>query len=229
MCIDCLGRVAGRFFGLAVVSVIVATTLTAAPATPGAKSSATNTKTTTKVAVPDSPTSAADAEAHLAADSIAYLVLNLKAHTIEVRLCGVAVKECPFKTDDDDNGAFVHDWYGDGSPQRHVERIFMFRASKILDQEKLSIVAEATKASQDLIQRYVPGRMMILLDSGERIEVLSDADGQEAPFWDRFWERTKWVVASLLGNETLVIHLSGNDAMAVYGVCMQRPALLLIN
>jgi hypothetical protein len=192
----------------------------------GERSPATKTET----APSDYVAAFREAERQLATDSIPYLVFDLRKSRITIKLWGTVVKECSFQISSDTQTAreFRDAWIHSKKAARRVDRVHLFEAAESVGDQELSVVSEVTKARQDQIQRYVPQSMLIVLSDGMRIAVHTDIAGEKLSFWRNTWEKIWCFLSSLLGKKSLTLNLAAPDAMALYGVCLNHPASVLL-
>ena len=193
--------------------------------------SAKKTKSSpSETALENRRTALREADSQTAADTIPYLVLDFHNGRIVFRMGGAVVKECLFHVGSDSQAVreFVDAGTGEKTPLRRVDRVHLFQAAECVGDTVLSIVSEVTRAGEEQIQRYVPESMLIVLSDGTRITAHTDIAGETLSSWRNTKEKVVSFLASLIGKESLTIDLSGPDAMALYGVCRDHPAILLL-
>jgi hypothetical protein len=186
--------------------------------------------TKTETAPSDYVAAFRETERQLATHSTPYLVLDFQRSRITIKLLGAVVKECSFQISSDTQTAreFREAWTHDNQAARRVDRVHLFEAAETVGDQELTVVSEVMKTGRDQIQRYVPQRMLIVLSDGMRIAVHTDVAGERLSFWRNAWENIWCFLSSLLGKKSLSINLAAPDAMALYGVCLNNPAAMLL-
>jgi hypothetical protein len=170
------------------------------------------------------------AEAALAGIDRAYLVLDLAKNRLRLKLRGVIVREFKFTPlgDADEAKAFAGLAAASDTVTKAMVRMHVFDAERQLNDTVLGIVAQATTAPADLLQRYRPGRIAVTFSDRLALDVsAADIVGQPFSWKDNLAEDMRLFADDFFGGECLSIQIGRDDAMSFYGVCRGAPPLLV--
>ncbi|MEW5794966.1 MAG: hypothetical protein AB1772_01270 [Candidatus Zixiibacteriota bacterium] len=171
------------------------------------------------------------AEAALAGGDRPYFILDSKKLRLRLKIRGATVKDYYFKLADGDSED-VKDFCelaGSGdSVAKAMVRLHVFESERQLNDTVLGIVAGATTAPAELIQRYRPERLTVTFQDRLVLDVRAlDINGTESSWSANLAERLRLFADDLLGGETLTIYIPRDDAMSFYGACQNAPPLLV--
>jgi hypothetical protein len=170
------------------------------------------------------------AEAALVGIDRPYLVLDLAKSRLRLILRGVIVREYKFTLlgDSDDAKAFASLAAATDTVPKKMVRMHVFDSERQLNDTVLGIVAEATTAPADLLQRYRPGRIAVTFSDRLALDIrAADIIGKPYSWKDNLAESMRLFADDLFGGECLAIQISRDDAMSFYGVCQSAPPLLV--
>jgi hypothetical protein len=173
---------------------------------------------------------AREAERHLVAEARPYVLLDLKKQEFLIKLQGAKVRRCPFQAADSNALAnFAQGWIRRNQPAQMVDRVHLFAATGVLDDKELQVLSEVSDVDKDRIQRYLPGDMLIVLSSGMRLRITTEKTGGTISFLGNIREDFLSGFWSFLGRKALRVHLTADDAMSLYGLCRNKPGILMIH
>lgn len=189
-------------------------------------------KTPAPPTVPESEYSARfkGAEAALVGLNQPYLILDLTKSLLQLKLRGVPVRDYKFTVtgDADQVKAFRnHAEVGD-TVAKSIVRLHVFEMERQLGDTVLGIVAEATTAPADLIQRYRPKRLSVTFSNKLALDVVAAGVGGQSVSWSAdLAEKLRLLADDWFGGVVLPIQISRDDAISFYGVCKTTPPLLV--
>jgi len=167
-------------------------------------------------------------EDQLAAKELPYLVITPAKRLLQIKLAGTVVRDFHFQfAGDTAAGSFAADWIESGRPARQVGKVHLFEVSKKLNDTVVAVVSRVTKVPEDQIQRYVPQRMLVVLRGGFRIDINSEVEGRPLSSFGNLTQSLRDQFGGLFGAERLEIQVTGDEAMALYGVCQPGTPVLL--
>ena len=169
------------------------------------------------------------AEAALVGLDRPYLVLDLAKSRLRLRMRGVIIREYKFTLlDDSDDAKAFAELAATDTVAKSMVRMHVFEAERQLNDTVLGIVAGATTAPADLLQRYRPGRIAVTFSGRLALDVHAAAIvGKPFSWKDNLAEGMRLFADDLFGGECLSIQISRDDAMSFYGVCRGAPPLLV--
>jgi hypothetical protein len=159
-----------------------------------------------------------------------YLVLDLTKSLLRLKLRGVTVRDYKFTVagDADQVKAFRDHAEAGDTVAKSIVRLHVFEREHQLNDTVLGIVAEATTAPADLIQRYRPKRLSVTFSNKLALDVVAAGVGGQSVSWSAdLAEELRLFADDLFGGEMLSIQISRDDAMSFYGVCKTTPPLLV--
>ena len=154
------------------------------------------------------------------------LVIDLQRQVIHVRLAGVALREYAFTVPDGGmNGGFIENESPPPSEVPIVESVHLIAAAETIPQVELQIIAEETGLGADQIQRYLPGKMLLITNKGLRIYIQTDCPTAKTFRWQWIKDAFRRVWGALTWQDSLHLGMSAEDAMSLYGVAKNRPQI----
>lgn len=154
-----------------------------------------------------------------------YLVINMSQRVITVKLASVVLREYAFVIADDSAGAASVVGNTD-SNRRTVKSVHLLTAAKTISEAELQIISEETGLGADMVQRFTPASMVLVISDGSRIYVEADCPDAESFLWERVKEVFRRIWYGLIGGDSIGIQLSPEDAMSLYGIALGSPAVI---
>jgi len=157
------------------------------------------------------------------------LVLDMSRSEISLRLGEVELRGHAFTVTSDSEAAaeFLREWPQDHSDEQIVESVHLLSAAMTISESELNVIGEETALDADDIQRFLPGRMVLITDKGSRIYIDTDCPGAEAITLERMKELFRRIWYGLTAGEPLHISMAADDAMSLYGAARTRPTVTI--
>jgi len=176
----------------------------------------------------DRPTEAdADRTSEITADL--HLTLDMRSRELTVKLGDVVMREFCFTVlgDGDDVEDSIHEHSSTQLDTHRVMTAHLIAAAEMVPKSELQIIADETRVAADLIQRYRPGEMVIVMSDGVCIYVESECPDARPFRWEQAMDLFRRIWDRLAGNDTVRIGLSADDAMSLYGITRSKPQLII--
>jgi len=172
-------------------------------------------------------------ELALANTAKSYLVFDMPANKIEIRLKGAVVWEYPITLDDDEDSAaisaFGKAFYGGkGQLLRPITDKYLFEASDKTSDSVLAIIADAVNANPSLLQRKIPEHFFVDWGDGLKLYIRSNVTGTAASPLKNTYMRWKDKFKAPFGETYLHIKLEPEGALTLYRVAEKGYPTLLI-
>jgi len=157
------------------------------------------------------------------------LIFDVTKRELFVRMGGVVLRECTFElqTASDEAAELITAWSGRVGDDRRVVNVHLLSAAPVIPQSELTIIAEETGLTEDVIQRYVPSVLVLVTDGDLVIRVETNLAGADTYLWEQLKEKLRQLKRVLTGDQALRLSLSTQDAMSLYGVAKNRPRIIL--
>ena len=159
----------------------------------------------------------------------AYLVLSLKDTTMSVRMGSVILREYHFSILSD--SAELHEiranLASNALDSMIVSAVYLTAAAEVVPGTELEIIAEETKTDPGIIQRYLPGEMVLVTNRGLRVYLSADCPNAQSYRWRQFLELFRRAWHALSGGDSVHLKLSADDALSLYGIAQSNPRLIL--
>ncbi len=172
------------------------------------------------------------AEIKLAESEKPYLVLNLAAQRVQLRLKGVVVWEYPLELIDTDQGElrdFSSDFMGDRETMvRPVLEQYLFAAQEQTPDSVLAIISEATKFDKSLLQRELPSRFQLRWAGGLVLDIRTDIEGKETSSFKNRLRELQQAIARPFGHEIITCRMPKENALTLYRTARPGVPTLLI-
>ena len=170
------------------------------------------------------------AEAALVGVDRPYLVLDFAKSQLHLKLRGVSLRDYKFTllSSPDEPKAFTGQAAAGDTVSKSLVRLHVFESEPQLNDTVLRIVAEATTAPANLIQRFRPKHLSVTYSNRLALDVYAaDIGGKSVSWTDDLAENLRLFADNILGGERLKIQISRDDAMSFYGVCRDATPLLV--
>ncbi len=172
------------------------------------------------------------AEIKLAESEKPYLVLDLAAKRVQLRLKGVVVWEYPLELIDTDQGElldFSGDFMGDKETMvRPVLEQYLFAAQEQTPDSVLAIISEATKFDKSLLQRELPSRFQLRWAGGLVLDIRTDVEGKETSSFKNRLRELQQAIARPFGHEIITCRMPKENALTLYRTARPGVPTLLI-
>jgi hypothetical protein len=169
-------------------------------------------------------------ETELASADKPYFVLDTKHSRLRLKVRGVTMRDYRYTlmSDSDEVAEFANLAISGDTLPKSLVRLHVFNSEPQLNDTVLGIVANATFAAPEVIQRYRPARLTATFGHRLVLDVTAlDVNGTEASWQANLAENLRLFADDLMGGETLRIAIIRDDAMSFYGACQNVPALLI--
>ncbi len=170
------------------------------------------------------------AEAALVGVDRPYLVLDFAKSQFHLKLRGVSLRDYKFTllSSPDEPRAFTDHAAAGDTVSKSLVRMHVFESEPQLNDTVLRIVAEATTAPANLIQRYRPKHLSVTYSNRLALDVYaSDIGGKSTSWSEDLAEELRLFADGVMGGERLKIQISRDDAMSFYGICRDATPLLV--
>ncbi len=172
------------------------------------------------------------AEIKLAESEKPYLVLNLAAQRVQLRLKGVVVWEYPLELIDTDQGElrdFSSDFMGDKETMvRPVLEQYLFASQEQTPDSVLAIISDATKFDKSLLQRELPSRFQLRWAGGLVLDIRTDIEGKETSSFKNRLRELQQAIARPFGHEIITCRMPKENALTLYRTARPGVPTLLI-
>ncbi|MDH4155824.1 MAG: hypothetical protein OEW00_00920 [candidate division Zixibacteria bacterium] len=149
----------------------------------------------------------------------------MQRQVIDVRLTDIVLREYAFTILDDGGmtGGFTENLSSPPSEMPIVESVYLISGAETIPEAELRIIAEETGLGADHIQRFLPGKMVLVTSEGMRIYIETECPTAKTFRWQWIKDVFGRVWCALTGGNSLHLSLSAEDAMSLYGVARSRP------
>jgi len=170
------------------------------------------------------------AEASLVGLDRPYLVLDFAKSQLHLKLRGVTMRDYKFTllSSTDEPKAFTDQAAASDTVSKSLVRLHVFESEPQLNDTVLRIVAEATTAPANLIQRFRPKHISVTYSNRLALDVYAtDVAGKSTSWSDDLAEEVRLFADGFMCGERLKIQISRDDAMSFYGICRDATPLLV--
>lgn len=157
-----------------------------------------------------------------------YLILDLTGRRISVVMAGVVLRQYPLQeyADTADLLEASEAWVNPPDSGRTIRRVFLLSAADVIAPTELSVIAEEFRLKEDLVQRYIPARMVLVTNDGLALRIETDVEEAHANICPRVSEAANRLWRTVTGKETLELSLNSNDAASLYATALAAPRII---
>lgn len=157
-----------------------------------------------------------------------YLVVDFSERMMTLKQSGTVLREYAFEMTEDSAEAdrLVRESAERDSAGTAIEHVSLLTATATVPQVELEIIQEETHLGEEQIQKYLPGKFVIVLNDGSclRLETNIVPDKKfHLQIINDYFRRTMMLFS---GKETFHFRMSPEDAMSLYGAARNYPKVM---
>lgn len=160
------------------------------------------------------------AEMSLAKSDSVYLVLDLKANRLQLKLESAVVWSHGLEPASDgmeDVADFCSRFQsGEGRLVRPIVEKYLFEASNKTPDSLLAIVSGAVAVNPELLQRHVPGRFQVLFGEGLILDIRADVPGTPVDKFQNTVKDLRQALRRSLGDAIISLKLEPDEAVTLF-------------
>ena len=158
-----------------------------------------------------------------------HLILDIQKSEITAILGKMILQKYPvtFVTDSQSVTRLAEKFRQSQSATQVIQIVHLLSGTETITEIELDVIAEETNLTADLIQRYIPGEMILITNTGLHLYI--QTENRSTKYFTREQIRDVcWKIWNILtGTNYIHLKLTPQDAMSLYGLALKNPQIFI--